>query len=215
MNKALLIFLTITILFITGCQQFSLTEEIRINTEDADDSRVTQLFLELEKGKVIFGETIALSPGGGTPPYSYLIEEIDLFYNGDLGSFAGNTYTAGNSVGKVNVILKDNAEPERVVKELLIFSPPSPHSLSSSKLDATKVEITWGYTKDSNKIEGFIITRTDTVNNSTTFQINNTFQRSYTNQNVDGAETYTYSIQSKADGLVSLPTDTTTINMNP
>ncbi|MDC7231668.1 MAG: hypothetical protein PQJ58_00425 [Spirochaetales bacterium] len=214
-------------LLLTACQQFTLLDEIRLksdetsNTEDdATDEEteappLTQLTLELERVRVNFTETIELYPAGGTPPYSYSIEEVDLFYKdpgGNLGSFTGNTYTAWKSVGKVNIVLEDSGT--FVVKKALTLRPPAPHTLAGSKYDSITAEIEWIFSELEEMIDGFIITSVNSDNIESKINVGRD-TRNY--QDKHGSETgsFTYSIQSTANGMVSLPTDPITVHMAP
>lgn len=203
MYKKLYIFSLIFFFFflIIGCDNYSLHDQFY-----NDDDEEYEITLVPQKTSLQQGELIDLYPSGGIEPYSFNIVEGSLYYSGTLGSIADERYTAGTSIGTIQIQVTDinnySAETE------LTIIPPTPSGFIVGSVGTNRIDLSWSYS-DTSIISGFRIMRkradeeafehvTDSSNSATSFSdspLNPTFLYSY----------YIYAVSGE---YISLPTAT-------
>ncbi len=193
----MLVFLAFLSLGLVGCDSFSLLDQFaRIDGTAA-------LQLTLQKDTVQPRETIDLYPSGGVPPYSFGLVADDLYYDAGLGSVAEQKYTAGDSIGKVEIHLSDGRGG--VVNSVVTIIPPAPDNFTAQAYVATSgnkngIELQWTYT-DTALISGFLLQRS--TDGGTTFPDSQNLSSSLTSY-VDSTAsnrntTYTYRLYAVAN----------------
>ncbi|HUX50388.1 MAG TPA: hypothetical protein VMW73_06290 [Spirochaetia bacterium] len=103
------------------------------------------LKLTLSGSSVPNGSTLTLYPSGGTTPYSYAIAASSLYYSGTLGTISGDQFTAGTSIGSVNIYLSDSTGA--TVASTITIVPPTPTNFTAAGTSPSpaKIGLSWNY----------------------------------------------------------------------
>lgn len=110
------------LLAVIGCDSFSLLEQFE-NT--AGSASQPELKLDLPATNLEQGQTVALIPSGGTPPYSYSSSPGHTQYAGSPGYISnGQFFVAGTSIGTELIILTDSTG--KSVSQTATILPPAP-----------------------------------------------------------------------------------------
>lgn len=156
MQRYVSIFICIIFLLFmnAGCDSFSLPDQFS-----------KDLLLILEKNTVKPGEQSELFPQGGIEPYSLevIVDNLhDAGYATDPGSITGLIYTAGNSIGTVNIRLTDDLDNSYRAQITILPWQPQNFSADGSFGGPTDVELNWAYDAPG-YIGGFRIMRSSAV----------------------------------------------------
>jgi len=135
-------------LLLAGCDNFSLPGQFQF-----------ALNLALDKTVVHPGEQSTLSPTGGTAPYTATASAVSLYNDGvhqdDPGSIQNMVYTAGNSIGTVQITLSDSAgHSANATISVLPWAPQSFTAAGKIAPPWKTVNLTWTYTSQG-YISGF------------------------------------------------------------
>jgi hypothetical protein len=142
---------------LAGCDKFNLRDQFKL------------VDLKAEKSAVSPGETCILYPEGGIPPYSLAIdsENSSLYSDGvhstNPGAITDATYTAGDSIGIVTILLTDSAGHTAQARvSVLPWEPQDVTAYGCGVAGGSKtVVLSWTYTSPGN-ISGFRIERLQT-----------------------------------------------------
>ena len=132
---------------LSGCDEYALLEQFSVDLPNAPGTTPSNLILDIQKAILERGETTLLYPDGGEKPYSFVRLADDLAYEGTLGSIDPPKYTAGTSIGRVKIRVRD-AE-ERTADVIVTIRPPKPESISIEIPDENpekfKATVSWDY----------------------------------------------------------------------
>jgi len=152
MRKQVLFLISVAGLLVTlsGCDNYSLLDGF---------DRTGGLSLAAASSSLEQGGSTDLYAAGGKPPYSWMLVEKDLAYldaGNRLGSIAGSSYTAGNSIGTIAVLIRDNAG--NTAEAVITVLPPPPTGLTVDPSGANKLVLNWAFANPGH-ISGFVVYR--------------------------------------------------------
>jgi hypothetical protein len=132
----------------------------------------TDLLLEPSSQPLVQGETIDITPTGGDGSYNPITIDSADPAQGDFGFYdlASPTprgtvdqgaleYTAGNSIGKVHLVLEDGVNPPATLILTILPAKPQSFVASGDTGDNQSIQLSWAYTKPG--IDGFRVFRSE------------------------------------------------------
>lgn len=158
MKKQLFLILFFLLFVMISCDNFNLLEQYG-NLPDQNNSN-GGLILNPQKTTLVQGETIDLNPVGGTQPYTISVIANVLYYsNGsDYGFVTGESYTAGDAVGSVFILLTDQDNYSVQVELTIIpLSPANFIADGSAPTGPTEIVFSWDSYGTPSHISGFTI----------------------------------------------------------
>lgn len=203
-------------LALSACDSFSLPDLFVLPGENDVDDDVDPdpapeaLALSVDRDTAERGTgTIALTPSGGTAPYSFTVTGSDLYsltQNESLGSASDTTYiyTAGDAIGTIRITVRDSAGGSVSANVKVLPSKPSFIVAGCTRIGSgDTVNLSWSYADsafDSYRLEF----STDGLTYSVLPGSDKTVT-SYHENNVVAAATYYYLLYTIAGSWESAP----------
>jgi hypothetical protein len=132
-------------LALVGCDSFSLPDQFLLPGEG---DIALSLTVDKSTAERLNG-TVGLLPSGGSGAYTFEITADDL-YSGTsthgLGSISGLSYTAGGAIGKIRIMVRDDAGSSGVAYVSVLPSTPMFTIATSKRLGSgADVNLFWSY----------------------------------------------------------------------
>ena len=145
------------VLFLGGCDDFSLTEQFGVFPVDPGGTNPTSdLAITLSQTTMRRNQTISHTTSGGTEPYTYSVQAEDLAYTGVAPGYISSTqFTAADSMGQIRLRVSDG--DGNTASAIVTVLPDIPGSFSAENVEESTVTVTW----DNNitDIDGFKLYR--------------------------------------------------------
>jgi hypothetical protein len=189
-----------------GCDSFSLMDLLVLPGEAGPLSIIAEATTVTRNG-----DPVNLSVWGGTQPYEFSVEAVDIVYGNplsEIGYYNQSTYVPGAAIGRVRIAVMDGTNDIEWVNINVVPRTPSLNSVFRQGI-SDEVRIEWDYS-ELPSIDGFFLQRSvgagDFEDRGPEFLPTDDY---WIDTDAPSGISYRYRIFAKSGGYISFPAEDT------